>query len=90
MEINKVEPIICITKEDLMMGIRSVLPERDPVATLGENGGQSITIPCYEDSWGCHSLDTTVCQVAQLCHKIDLLPFCIERWDKWKVNYNQW
>ena len=78
------------TKEDLMMGIRSLLPERDPVATLGENGGQSITIPCYEDSLGCHSLDTTVCQVAQLCHMSDLLPFCVERWERWKINYNEW
>ena len=63
---------------------RSLIPERDPVASLGINGGMQMEIPCYVESFSCHSLDNTICMMGFLCKNEQLKMFCEEKWNEWQ------
>jgi len=66
--------------------LHAVIPERDPIAALGSSHGTVVYIPCTEpSSFGCHSLETTICTISRICEQDKtLLKNLCE--DKWKHN----
>jgi len=53
---------------DVTKYMHAVVPQRDPVASLGSTHGTVIHIPCDEPkSLSCHYLTTTICKISSIC-----------------------
>ena len=67
-----------------------VVPERDHVASFGENGGDIVSVPCNGDPFSCHLMDKTTRVVGTRCRQMDLTPFCFLLWQKWHTAADIW
>ncbi|ELP86939.1 hypothetical protein EIN_315780 [Entamoeba invadens IP1] len=72
-----------LTKQELTVTSRGIIPERDPVANSGENGGLIMRIPCYKDKVSCHDIGITVCMIGGLCNETEMSVLCQADWDEW-------
>ncbi|GAB1219408.1 hypothetical protein ENUP19_0029G0003 [Entamoeba nuttalli] len=80
-----------LKKKDIRLFARAVIPDRDPVASLGVDGGLQMPIPCYERGFDCHSIDNSVCMIGALCHYNEngnIKNICSKKWDDWKVGFD--
>ncbi|EDR23531.1 hypothetical protein EDI_107900 [Entamoeba dispar SAW760] len=76
-------------KKNSTLLTRAVIPERDPIAALGINGGLQMSIPCYEHSRDCHGINNSICMIGILCkhYEQEIIDMCSDKWNDWKFNY---
>ena len=80
-----------LNKNDINILSRSVVPERDPISSLGVNGGEIISIPCYESSsFNCHTLKHSECTISSLCHLKEKSNYCKAEWKRWGIDSSYW
>ncbi|GAB1219151.1 hypothetical protein ENUP19_0015G0010 [Entamoeba nuttalli] len=80
-----------LKKKDIRLFARAVIPDRDPIASLGVDGGLQMPIPCYERGFGCHYIDNSVCMIGALCRYNGIQNIknkCSKKWDDWKVGFD--
>ncbi|EDR26596.1 hypothetical protein EDI_081770 [Entamoeba dispar SAW760] len=72
-----------LKKKDVPVLVRAIIPDRDPVAAIGINGGIRIRIPCYANSLKCHGIHNSVCMIGELCNDKNMLELCKDTWLSW-------
>ena len=64
--------------------VHALVPQRDPVTTLGTMQGNVAHLPCLEPSaLNCHTLDVTICMLAAICNDPHLSNTCQPLWSSW-------
>ncbi|GAB1219134.1 hypothetical protein ENUP19_0014G0026 [Entamoeba nuttalli] len=72
-----------LKKKDVTVLARAVIPDRDPVAALGIDGGLQIRIPCNANSLKCHGIHNSVCMIGELCIDKSMIKLCNKTWLSW-------
>ncbi|EMD46753.1 Hypothetical protein EHI5A_201680 [Entamoeba histolytica KU27] len=65
-------------KKDIPVVARAIVPEKDPIAALGEDGGLQMSIPCDKHLFSCHSIKTSLCMIGKLCSDNETKDICSE------------
>ncbi|EKE41385.1 hypothetical protein ENU1_057650 [Entamoeba nuttalli P19] len=66
-------------KKDVPVVARAIIPEKDPIAALGEDGGLQMSIPCDKHLFSCHSIKSSLCMIGKLCSDNEIENICSEK-----------